>query len=239
MLASSLLDAVRDAVDLLRQTHAIPREVAKFTRRSRGHETPAEQSVPQQVRNPLAVFLVRLPTGHGFDVLRVHQQHLELLRKNVPHRLPVHAGRLHGYMRYAALLEPIGQPKQIVSEGPEAPLLFTALPLALGPQHTRSDALLVHIQTTTARIDDFHRATPFHRATSDASKKRKSPTRALRNFRRLQFVVLPSVPAILVSGLCERQSETASVADAAAYTLRFLGPIFILRCDPEGAMTYS
>src|SRR3979490_2945142 len=59
--------------------------------------------------------------------------------------------------------------------------------------------------------DNFHRATPFHRAASDASKKRKSPTRALRNFWRLQFVVLPSVPVILVGGLCERQTETTSV----------------------------
>src|SRR5437016_11580948 len=63
--------------------------------------------------------------------------------------------------------------------------------------------------------------------------------RALRNFRRLQFVVLPSVPAILVRGLCEHQSETASVANAAAQTLRHLELIFILRCDPEGAMSYS
>src|SRR5437867_12024134 len=59
----------------------------------------------------------------------------------------------------------------------------------------------MHVQTTTARINNFHRATPFHRAALDASKKRKSPTRALRNFRRLLFVVLPSVPAILVRGL--------------------------------------
>src|SRR5438552_14552479 len=82
----------------------------------------------------------------------------------------------------------------------------------------------MHVQTTTARIDNFHRATPFHRAASDASKKRKSPTRALRNFWRLQFVVLPSVPAIRVSGLCERQSSSTSVANAAAQTLRHLGP---------------
>ena len=40
--------------------------------------------------------------------------------------------------------------------------------------------------------------------------------------------MLPSVPAILVSGLSERQSKTASVADAAAQTLRHLGLIFIL-----------
>src|SRR2546429_15014 len=63
----------------------------------------------QQISDPLAVFLVRLPAGHRFDVLRVHQQHLELLRKNVPHRLPVHSRGLHGYMGYAALPKPIGQ----------------------------------------------------------------------------------------------------------------------------------
>src|SRR5258707_12540179 len=67
-----LLNAIRNPVDLLYQTHAIPREVAKFTGWLRGHETPAEQSVLQQIRDPLAVFLIRLPTGHSFDVLGIH-----------------------------------------------------------------------------------------------------------------------------------------------------------------------
>src|SRR6266436_2225259 len=97
----------------------------------------------------------------------------------------------------------------------------------------------MHVQTTTAGIDNFHRATPLHRAALDASKKRKSPTRALRNYWRLQFVVLLSVPAILVCGLCEHQSSSTSVANAAAQTLRHLEPIFILRCDPAGSMIYS
>ena len=51
--------------------------------------------------------------------------------------------------------------------------------------------------------------------------------------------MLLSVPAILVCGLCERQSNSTSVANAAAQTLRHLGPIFILRCGPLGTMTYS
>src|SRR6266513_3570281 len=97
----------------------------------------------------------------------------------------------------------------------------------------------MYVQTTTAGIDNFHRATPLHRAALDASKKRKSPTRALRNFWRLQFVVLLSVPAILVRGLCERQTSSASIANAAAQTLRHLRPIFILRCGSPRAMTYS
>ena len=36
-------------------------------------------------------------------------------------------------MSYTTLLQPFGQSQQIVSEGPKAPLLFTILPLALGP----------------------------------------------------------------------------------------------------------
>ena len=63
-----------------------------------------------------------------------------------------------------ALINVLGQ------VGPEAPLFFTVLPLGPGPQHTRGNTLLVYVQTTTARIDNFHRATPFYRAALDASK---------------------------------------------------------------------
>src|SRR5437588_2557785 len=44
-----LLDSIRNPIDLLYQTHAIPREVSKFTYWLRGHETPAKQSVLQQI----------------------------------------------------------------------------------------------------------------------------------------------------------------------------------------------
>src|SRR5258708_24089229 len=78
-------------------------------------------------------------------------------------------------MRHAALLEPISQLKQIVGECPEALLLFTALPLGLSPQHTCGNALLMYVQTTTAGIDNFHRAPPFHRAALGASKRENLP----------------------------------------------------------------
>ena len=51
--------------------------------------------------------------------------------------------------------------------------------------------------------------------------------------------MLLSVPAILVCGLNLRQSKSASIADAAAQTLRHLGPIFIFRCGSLRAMSYS
>src|SRR5713101_8161499 len=84
----------------------------------------------------------------------------------------------------------------------------------------------MYVQTTTAGIENFHRATPFHRAASDASKSENLLRVLSATSRRLQFVELPSVPVILVSGLCERQSETTSVADAAAQTVRHLGAHF-------------
>src|SRR5437867_13050073 len=91
----------------------------------------------------------------------------------------------------------------------------------------------MHVQTTTARINNFHRATPFHRAALDASKKRKSPVRALRNFRRLLFVVLPNVPAILVRGLNLRQSRSTSVATW-LYKRYISGPFLSFVVAPKG-----
>jgi len=44
---------------------------------------------------------------------------------------------------------------------------------------------------------------------------------------------------LLVRGLNLRQSKSASVANAAAQTLRHLEPIFILRCGSLRAMSYS
>src|SRR5207244_10794706 len=104
--------------------------------------------------------------------------------------------------------KPLGHRQSLVSEGPTASLRVTALPLGLRPQHTRGNTLLVHVQTTAARIDHFHRISPFYRLALDASKKRKSPMRALRNFRRLQFVVLPGVTALLVRVRFERPSSS-------------------------------
>lgn len=41
------LNAIGDAVDLLRQTHPIPGEISQFARRSGRHKTCAQQSVLQ------------------------------------------------------------------------------------------------------------------------------------------------------------------------------------------------
>src|SRR6266513_1503306 len=97
----------------------------------------------------------------------------------------------------------------------------------------------MYVKTTTAGIENFHRATPFHRASSDASKSENLLRVLSATSWRLQFVVLPSVPVIVLSGLCGRQSETTSVDNAATQPVRHLGLIFILRCGSLRAMIYS
>src|SRR5438093_12394943 len=52
---------------------------------------------------------------------RVHQPDLQVAFENIVDRLPKHAGRLHGYMGHACLLEPVQQLEQIGRHGTEPP----------------------------------------------------------------------------------------------------------------------
>jgi len=54
-------------------------------------QTGSQLTVLQQFRDPFTVLLVRLTPRHRFDVLRIHQEHLELSFQEIPHWLPVHA----------------------------------------------------------------------------------------------------------------------------------------------------
>jgi hypothetical protein len=120
-------------------------------------KTSPQQPMLQQIGDPLAVFLIRLPSGHCFDVLRIHQQHLKLSFQKVPHRLPIHSRGLHRYMGYSTGAQPIAQLQQLSREGSERPRLS---PPPGGPQHTRRYTLLVNIQTATDFMYNFHRQTP-------------------------------------------------------------------------------
>src|SRR2546422_103510 len=73
----------------------------------------------------------------------------------------------------------------------------------------------MYVQTATARIDNFHRATPFHRAASDASKKRKSPTRALRNFMEATIRCASQRPSHQPGGhsACEGEGDDQTGGD--------------------------
>jgi hypothetical protein len=55
---------------------------------------------------------------------------------------------------------------------------------------------------------------------------------ALRNFRGYYSLCFPASQPYSYAGFTQRQSESTSVAIAAAQTLRHLDTIFILRCRP-------
>ena len=78
----------------------------------------------QQVGDLLAVFLIRLSARPCFDVLRIHQQHLELPFQKVPHWFPIHTRGLHRYMGYSTGAQSIGQLQQVPRECSELPNLL-------------------------------------------------------------------------------------------------------------------
>ena len=67
-----------------------------------------QQSMLQQVGDPLAILGVCFPPRDGFDMLSVHEQNRVVLFENVPDRLPVHPRTLHRNVRNLIGSEPLG-----------------------------------------------------------------------------------------------------------------------------------
>ena len=105
-----------------------------------------------QIRDPLAVLLIRLAPGHNLDFLRVRQQQIEsLCLQNIPHRLPVHTGRLHRYMFYPARLQPGGQFQQVRRHRPKAPSFRFGLAIPSN-HYAYGDTALMDVQSTTTFV---------------------------------------------------------------------------------------
>jgi hypothetical protein len=73
------------------------------------NKTTTDQAVCQQVGDPGCIADIGLTTGNIFNVSGIRQNQFEIaVAQNVPNRLPVNAGRLHGHMGATHL----GQPRQ-------------------------------------------------------------------------------------------------------------------------------
>ena len=57
---------------------AIAGQFAQFTLGTVRDEAGAQQTMPQEIGDPLGVFDVRLASWHGFDVLGIDDQHLNV-----------------------------------------------------------------------------------------------------------------------------------------------------------------
>ena len=119
------------------------------------HKTTAQQSMRQQLRDPLGVAHIGLATRHRFQMLRVDHHQLHLPFQYVIDRLPVHPGRFHRHLRAPFVNQPIQQRQQILCHRAKLANLF--LPLtAQPPKPARRDRSLVHIQSTAPLIDNLH-----------------------------------------------------------------------------------
>jgi hypothetical protein len=124
------------------------------------HEARPDQAVRQQLGQPGGVRHVGLAPRHVPHLRRVGQdQHQIAVGQHVPHRLPVHPGRLHRGVGAAALGQPSGQRQQAGRGGVEPAHLGVHRP-GLRQPHRGDHAVLVHIQPRAPRVENLHRALP-------------------------------------------------------------------------------
>jgi hypothetical protein len=91
--SSTFLNAIGCRRPLLDQPRPLPRQIAQFADWRGRHETGLQQTVPQQLGDPLAVLHVGLAVGHSLDVLGIDQNDVNPALEDVEDRLSVHAGR--------------------------------------------------------------------------------------------------------------------------------------------------
>ncbi len=122
------------------------------------YKTAPDQAVRQKVGQPGGVVHIGLASGHVLDMRRVRQHQGKIaVAEDMPHRLPIDAGRLHRDMGAALLGEPGRQGEQFFGRRLEGAHL--AFDRAVGHvAHTGHDRLLVHIQTGAMRVQNFHRS---------------------------------------------------------------------------------
>src|SRR6185369_30572 len=123
-------------------------------------EAGANETVRQQVGDPHRVVDVGLTTGNVANVGRVGEHQLEVSLEDVPDRLPVNAGRLHGYVRAIVPVEPVREREQVPCRGAER--LHFLRHLAVGHDAGACDhRVLVNVEASAASVQDFHRSTSF------------------------------------------------------------------------------
>ena len=145
---------------------AIPGQVAQRADRLGRHEARLQQAGLQQLAEPLRVLDVGLASGDLLDVPGVDEHQLEAVLEHRPHRLPVHAGRLHRDLLDPERLKPVAQRQQTVHGRLE--LRHVLLELAPLPDtHARGHARLVHVQRARTLNDPSISQLPSVSSTSD------------------------------------------------------------------------
>src|SRR5437667_10969848 len=110
----------------------------------------------QEISDPLAVFSVGLTTRNRLDVVRMHQQQLEMALQHSPDWSPVHTRRFHGDVTHFVFSKPVSQLQQIGGHGSKTTYLLPLLPIRSTADDTGINTLLMYIQSRASSMTDFH-----------------------------------------------------------------------------------
>jgi hypothetical protein len=162
--------------DLTHQLLAGARQIAQLLDGRGRHEARSNQPVREQIGAPSRIAHVGLASRHIADVLRIGQHQLEVTFEQVPYRFPIHSRGLHGHVRHSVCAEPLLQLNQRAGGRSKSPGLI-GLRLA-DAAHTCYDAVLVHIEPGTARIQHLHGLPPEQKARREKPSSSNSSIRA-------------------------------------------------------------
>jgi hypothetical protein len=104
---SSSLRPVSLGGAVLDEALTVAREIAKFANRLRWNKAGAKKAVFQQLREPLTIPHVRLPTRHRLVMLGIHQDHRDVALEDVEHWFPEHPAALHRDVRHVLAGQPV------------------------------------------------------------------------------------------------------------------------------------
>ena len=111
------------------------------------HEARSDQTMGEKICQPGGIVDVSLAARHVLDLSGIRQHQLKIaITEDMPDRLPVDAGRLHGHHGTALGCQPVRQGKKARGGGVERadfPLDRTVHHVP----HAGDHRLLVHIQT--------------------------------------------------------------------------------------------
>ena len=121
----------------------------------------------QQVGQPLAVAHVGLAARDGLDVRGVDQQHVEPALQQVPDRLPVDAGALHGHVGHAARASQSPKASSSAVVVPKVRTSWRHPPVVPPPRRQATTVACRHVQPAAAGM---HQAQ--HRGSSGLQRGR-------------------------------------------------------------------
>ena len=131
--------------------------VAQVADRHGWDKTGTQQSVLQQLGQPLRIFDIGLTARHMLDMRRVDQQDFDYSFEDIEDRLPVFACALYRHVRTALRDQPISQDEQLTGHGGKGARLLLPASFRGWAQEARDDRPFMDIQTCTVCINDFHR----------------------------------------------------------------------------------